>query len=158
MKRALIIGFGSEIRGDDAFGPHIAYELENLVPPSVTVDTCQGLTPDIALTLSEVDLVIFVDCAVGPEPGVVNHQRIETNDDKSLSMVHFLSPQSLMTWCGSLYGKLPEAHVFTVAGKCYDIADSLTEPVQQAVPKVIDSVMKLLEENGFAPSKAMSHA
>lgn len=158
MKRALIIGFGSEIRGDDAFGPHIAYELEDRVHPSVVVETCQGLTPDIALTISEVDLVIFIDCAVGPVPGQIKHQQIQPSDDKSLSMVHFLSPESLLTWCGSLYHKLPEAHLFTVTGKCYEIADSLTDPVQQAVPKVIDAVLDLMASHGLPGKKAMSHA
>lgn len=158
MKRALIIGFGSEIRGDDAFGPQIAYQLEDLVHPDVVVETCQGLTPDIALTISEVDLVIFIDCAVGHEPGKINHELVQTSDDKSLSMVHFLSPQSLLTWCGSLYGKLPEAHVFTVTGKCYDISDSLTQPVLNAVPRVIEQVLSLLDQHGLSGHKAMSHA
>ncbi len=158
MKRALIIGFGSEIRGDDAFGPQIAYQLEDLVHPAIQVETCQGLTPDIALTMSEMDLVIFIDCAVGHEPGVINHKEIHTSDDKSLSMVHFLSPESLMTWCGSLYGKLPEAHVFTVTGKCYEISDNLTEPVQQAVPRVIEQVLNLLDEHGLSKQEVLSHA
>ena len=98
------------------------------------------------------DLVIFIDCAVGDKPGAIQHQCISPSDDKSLSMVHFLSPASLLTWCGSLYGKLPAAHVFTVTGKCYDINDHLTEPVQQAMPKVIDQVLGLLDKQGF-PSK-----
>ena len=158
MKRALIVGFGSEIRGDDAFGPQVAYELQDRVHPEVVVETCQGLTPDIALTISEVDIVIFVDCAVGPEPGKINHQLITPSDDKSLSMVHFLSPESLLTWCGSLYGKLPEAHVFTVTGKCYDISNSLTEPVLNAFPQVVEQVLSLLAQNGLPGHKVMSHA
>ncbi|MFG0250799.1 MAG: hydrogenase maturation protease [Phycisphaeraceae bacterium JB051] len=154
----MIIGFGSEIRGDDAFGPQIAYQLEDLVHPSIQVETCQGLTPDIALTMSEMDLVIFIDCAVGHEPGVINHKQIQTSDDKSLSMVHFLSPESLMTWCGSLYGKLPEAHVFTVTGKCYEISNCLTDPVLQAVPRVIEQVLNLLDEHGLSKQEMLSHA
>jgi hydrogenase maturation protease len=158
MKRALIIGFGSEIRGDDAFGPQIGYELEDRVHPSVVVETCQGLTPDIALTISEVDLVIFIDCAVGDVPGQIRHEKVMPSDDKSLSMVHFLSPQSLMTWCGSLYHKLPEAHIFTVTGKSYDIDEDLTEPVRQAFPKVIDQVLNLLAKEGLTSNKVVSHA
>ncbi|MBL4701071.1 MAG: hydrogenase maturation protease [Phycisphaeraceae bacterium] len=158
MKRALIIGFGSEIRGDDAFGPQIACLLEDIVHPAVMVDICQGLTPDIALTISEVDLVIFIDCAVGNEPGRIKHQCITPSDDKSLSMVHFLSPESLLTWCGSLYGKLPQAHVFTVTGQCYEISDNLTELVQQAMPKVIDQVLELLNQHDLPSPKVTSHA
>lgn len=158
MKRALVIGFGSEIRGDDAFGPQVAYELEELVHPEVQVEICQGLTPDYALTISEVDLVIFVDCAVGPEPGKITQGRLQTSDDKSLSMVHFLSPESLLTWCGSLYDKLPEAHIFTVTGQCYDISNSLTDPVLKAFPIVINQVLELLAQNGLPGHKVMSHA
>ena len=157
MKRALVIGFGSEIRGDDAFGPYIGYQLEDLVHKDVDVETCQGLTPDIALTISEKDLVIFVDCAVGDTPGTVKHQLVEPSSDKSLSMVHFLSPQSLLTWCGSLYGKLPETHIFTVTGECYEIIDDFTPMVKQAIPKVIDLVLELLASNGL-PGKVPSHA
>ncbi len=146
---ALIIGFGSGIRGDDAFGPRVAEVLELRVPQSVKVQTCQGLTPDLALDIAETDMVVFIDCALGEKPGEIRHEVIKALNDMSLSMVHFLSPAALMTWCETLYDKRPVGHIFSVTGESYEISDTLRPCVEEAVDVVARSVLRLLSEQGL---------
>ena len=70
MTRALIIGFGSPLRGDDAFGWQAAERLANLAnSDSIRVLAEHQLTPEMAELVCEAELVIFVDASHQGEPG-----------------------------------------------------------------------------------------
>jgi hydrogenase maturation protease len=64
MTRALIIGYGCPLRGDDAFGWHAAHRLLKLAGnDSVQVLATHQLTPELAEPISHADLVIFIDAS-----------------------------------------------------------------------------------------------
>jgi len=146
--RVVIIGFGSDLRGDDALGPMVARELEPLLVSrdDVRLETCQGLTPDLALLIADAQTVIFVDCSADGPVGEVIRQEIEPIAKSDMSMVHFLDPAALLTWTQLLYGRAPEAMALTVPGQTFEISETLSPPVAAAVPKLIDQVMSIVGE------------
>jgi len=78
MTRTLIVGYGNPIRGDDALGWRAAERLRELVTDAdVEILTLHQLAPELMEPLSQVDLAVFIDAAVGPEPGAVLERRIE---------------------------------------------------------------------------------
>lgn len=140
LHHTLIIGYGSELRGDDALGPRVAAELAQRLEgdPAVRVLARPSLTPELAADLAEADRAIFIDCAATGPVGRVVRRRVEPRDDASASMVHFLDPPALLHWTRRLFGRCPEAVVLTAAGQSFDIAEALTPPLAAAVPRLVD--------------------
>ncbi len=67
-ERLLIYGIGNPGRQDDALGVLVVERLEaEHLPATVTLEANYQLTPEDALTLSEHDVVIFVDATVAPD-------------------------------------------------------------------------------------------
>ena len=70
MSEALVIGYGNELRGDDAAGPRVAAAVEQWQLPGVRVLILHQLTPELADPIASSGLVIFVDAALEAEGGV----------------------------------------------------------------------------------------
>lgn len=141
----VIIGYGNDLRGDDALGPMAAARLEAMLEGQqwVRVETCQGLTPDLAAVIVDANLAIFVDCAATGPAGEMVEREIVPADDAQLSMVHFLDPTALLTWTQKLYGRRPRAVALTVVGECFDISDQLTARVESALAGLVDRAIEL---------------
>src|SRR5947208_15429626 len=57
----LVVGYGNELRGDDAAGPRIAREVAAWGLPQVRTLAAHQLTPELAAELAHADAAIFVD-------------------------------------------------------------------------------------------------
>ena len=65
MARALIIGYGNPLRGDDGLGWRAAEQLAEIIPQSeAEVIACHQLTPELAEPISRARLVIFIDMSL----------------------------------------------------------------------------------------------
>ena len=68
--RKLIIGYGNPLRGDDGVGWEVASRLAVIIPSEAAhILTVHQLTPELAESVSEADLVIFIDASDVGEPG-----------------------------------------------------------------------------------------
>src|SRR5690242_2835552 len=68
----VVIGYGNDIRGDDAAGPLAARAVAAWGAPGVRALAAHQLTPELAEALAAAELAIFVDAGVAPpapEPG-----------------------------------------------------------------------------------------
>jgi hydrogenase maturation protease len=147
MSRIYIIGFGSTLRGDDAFGPMVAEQLlERVTCDEVRIDICQGMTPDLALPLSEADVAIFIDCSAEGTVGELVHRTIEPRESMDMSMVHFLDPEALLAWSAKLYGRVPVSHVLTTAGATFEIAEALSPRVEPIVAEAMAAAERIIHE------------
>jgi hydrogenase maturation protease len=145
MSSIYVIGYGSTLRGDDAFGPIVAERLmERIVEDDVRIDICQGLTPDLALPLAQADVAIFIDCSAAGVVGELVQRRVEPSESKAMSMVHFLDPEALLAWSMKLYGRVPVAHVLTTAGATFDIAEQLSPRVRLVVSEATAAAERLI--------------
>lgn len=137
----VIIGFGNDLRGDDALGPMAGAFLQNLYEGRENIEVLirTSLTPELAGVIAEAELVVFVDCAAEGPVGVVRQQQI-TIESTEQSMVHFLTPAALLAWTHQLFGRVPEAWTYSVAGLSFDISEALTPPLQAALPKLQQQV------------------
>ena len=145
--RVLVIGYGNPLRGDDCLGQLAAERLEEKYAQesAVTVVSCQTLTPELALYISEHDLTIFIDAAIEGEPGTIHRQRIEPDPASDTSLVHFLDPQALVQWARQLYQKEISAVLFTLTGENFDMAESALSPVvEEAFPRLLEQVEELI--------------
>ena len=151
--RALIIGYGSPIRGDDAIGPLAADRLallreQGILPDSVEVQSRHILTAELVEDLNRVDIAIFLDAAADTAPGEVRCRQLEPDANALSTMAHFHDPRELLAWCEALYGKAPRAWLISAGGaewdysnyQLSDIAQTALEPmIEQAIERCLAS-------------------
>jgi len=143
--RALVIGYGNPLRGDDGLGWRVADELETcLEPGEATVLACHQLTPELAAPIAKADLVVFVDARVGERPGRVAVERVEAGGIDGWSFSHHLTPAALVTMAATLYGRQPTARVVSVEAAAFDDSVVLSAAVEAAVPAAVRCVQALI--------------
>lgn len=144
--KALVIGYGSPIRGDDAIGPLAADRLEaGGVAGHVRVIARHILTADLVPDIAECDRVVFLDAAVDGPPGDVRCRRLTADPSAVSTMAHFLDPRELLAWCESLYGRSPEAWLVSVTAVSFDYAGyELTPRAGAALEPMLGKVRELI--------------
>ena len=145
-RRTLVIGYGSPIRGDDAVGPLAADALAaGPLPPGLRVMSRHVLTAELVEDLAAVDQAIFLDAAAQGEPGRVQVQELGPDASLVSTMAHFLDPRELLAWCETLYQRVPQAWLVSVAGTSFDYAGYCLSPaVAAAVPAMLVEVRRLV--------------
>jgi hydrogenase maturation protease len=143
--RILILGYGNPLRGDDGFGCHAARRLAAAIQdPNIEVRECHQLTPELAEPVSQAAHVILIDAA---REGPVGELRREAVDPEAAgAFTHHLTPSGLMACARELYGRTPQATLFTAAGASFDYTMDLSDPVEAAVLEVCGQVLSLLQE------------
>ena len=142
LLRVLVIGYGSDLRGDDALGPRAAEALEARYEgvEGVKVLGRASLTPDLAEDAAGAELVIFVDCDAELGAGVIRRREVEELDESTAAMVHFLDPAALLYWSSHLFGAQPRGVIYGVGGATFECADGLSEVVAGVFDDLIDRV------------------
>ena len=143
MSRILIIGYGNPIRGDDGLGWRAAERLRELVTDAdVEILSLHQLAPELMDPLSQVDLAIFIDAAVGPEPGALSERRIEPHPSNSASFTHRATPEALLWAARALYGRAAEGRMISVTGADFDYSVDLSPTVEARLEDVVSAVMR----------------
>jgi hydrogenase maturation protease len=143
--KILILGYGNPLRGDDGFGCEAARRLAAAIQdPRVDIRELHQLTPELAEPVSRAARVIFIDAARESPPGELRCEQV--NVEKAGAFTHHLTPAALLACARELYGRAPEAILFTAAGACFDYKEALSEPMEAAVSEVLRQVVSLLQE------------
>ena len=143
-----MIGWGSELRGDDAVGLEFARRLEEDSLPGVCVMDVPQLTPELAWDVAAHQVVIFADAVT---PGAVEGvedipvlRRMASTDTVPVQMIptcmHSLSPEKLLDLSAALYHGHPEAWVLYLP--VFDF--SLGEQLSQDARRVVDQALRLI--------------
>jgi hydrogenase maturation protease len=143
MPHTLIIGYGNPLRSDDGFGWHAAMRLREIIRDAgVEILAVHQLTPELMEPLSRVRRVIFIDAAVGEEPGKLTLATLATTGGPAPAFTHFATPAVLLEGARSLYGARPEALLITVVGLDFEIGAELSEPVRLALESLAEEKMR----------------
>ncbi len=144
MTDVLVVGFGNPLAGDDAAGWRAAEALETrLRDPALRVLTCRQLTPELAEEASRAALVIFLDAGVDSPPGVVGCRRIGPGTAPA-PFTHQMTPEAVMETAERLYGRRPEAVLFSVGARSFQAGAGLSSEVERALPVLLDQVCELI--------------
>lgn len=132
--KVVVIGFGSPIRGDDAFGPLVADQLaDRLQTPQVEVWSRHILTAEMAESLRDATLVLFVDAAVKGAVGEVAEHQLTPRRDVADAIAHSVDAQGLLAWTEGLYGHAPPAVLLSTRAVTFEYANYQLSPQVQAV-------------------------
>ena len=141
MPRALIIGYGNPLRGDDGLGWHVAERLRSLLKgPDAEVLAVQQLTPELMEPISRAERVIFIDASAEGTPGEVRERVISPTSEDRVRFTHSSSPEGLLSGALCLYGRAPEAILLTVGASQFDFGANLSPLVREAADRLVAKV------------------
>jgi hydrogenase maturation protease len=141
----LVIAWGNPLREDDGIAWHVVEGLRALQPrpwlPVLHLRHAHQLTPEMAECVSRALGVVFVDARREGRPGEIRVEPVVPAVSQN-PLAHSLSPQGLLLYAESLYGRAPQAVIVTVAGERFGIGEELSPAVRRALPRAVRAVVK----------------
>ncbi len=146
LNRALILGCGNSLRGDDAVALHVVRELRaGLCEPETVIQASTQWTPEQAEPISEADVVIFIDASAVLSTGAVQSRRISPKPEAPSSFSHSCSPEGLLALAKQLYGNVPSgAFLITIGAQSFEFSEELSETVKLAIPEALAQIKAIL--------------
>jgi hydrogenase maturation protease len=135
VPRALLIGYGNTLRGDDALGPMAVERLRALLPEAEFI-SCHQLGPELAERLAASDFVLFLDAACDGEPGTVHVEHLSPTGGEASSITHHVLPAALLELAHALYGRAPRAMLVTGVGASFENHEGLSEKGREALEEI----------------------
>ena len=138
-KRPLIVGYGNTLRGDDAVGQVAAEMLADTEWEHAQIIARCQLVPELAELLAEVDLVVFVDAAVGASPGEISVSKLAASA-ASTTLGHHMTPGVLLSVCDGLYEHTPDAFLVSLNVASLELGEGLSDIAASALPNLLATV------------------
>ncbi len=136
----LVVGYGSELRGDDGAGPAAAYRLTDYGFDALAV---HQLTPEIAERIAAARVVYFLDADTGMPAGEVSIERIDGRGPfPARALEHHATPAGLLGLALVAYGAEPEAWLVRMGCRQFEIGAGLSAEAEQAVSRAVEAVLK----------------
>jgi hydrogenase maturation protease len=143
-----VIGYGNDLRGDDAAGPRVAELIDARALPNVRAIAARQLTPDLAEQLARADMAVFVDAyaviseAVDAEVAT-QPRRIEPAAGRA-ALRHSSDPRELLALALTLYGHAPPAWLIAVPALTFDLGAPLSPTAEQGILAAVRRIGDLL--------------
>ncbi|MGQ9713590.1 MAG: hydrogenase maturation protease [Anaerolineae bacterium] len=157
MSGILVIGFGNLYRRDDGVGFFVVNALrERLGLPPLgeeddgyddlgrEVDTLllHQLVPDLAGTVAQYDLAVFVDAHVEPIVGPLHEEELEACPREAL-VPHQMHPCTVLALAHDLYGATTRGVLLSLQGHDFDFGTGLSPETSALVPRAVARLLAL---------------
>jgi hydrogenase maturation protease len=143
--REMVVGYGSELRSDDGVGWAVVRRL--VADPRFAGVDVRGepqLAPELAIDASRASLVVLVDAAADLEPGAIRIRTLAGDGRPASAWTHHIEPDDLIALTRELWGSAPPVVTVSVGVASLEVGESLTLPVEAAVPRVVDAVAEVI--------------
>ncbi|UCH50448.1 MAG: HyaD/HybD family hydrogenase maturation endopeptidase [Chloroflexota bacterium] len=145
-----VLGIGNLLLKDEGIGVHLVQKLAGMVDSTKVNIIDAGTSPDlISLLDGNIDKLILVDAVkAGHEPGTIyrfSPDKLDLDPTSHFSLHEIGVLDSLNTM--SMLGRLPKSTVIIgIEPKTIDFGLELSPEVGEKLPKIIDLVLKEIEE------------
>ncbi len=147
MTRVLVIGYGSEVRGDDALGfiaaKRIGSEVER---EDVQVLARHLLTPELAEAVSRAGFVLFIDASLDGEPGTIQESDLSPRQARASSFTHHFDPPDLLALAEAMYGRAPRAVALSAVGLTFEVGEALSATVSAALRRLLERAREIIAQ------------
>jgi hydrogenase maturation protease len=143
METAIVIGYGNELRGDDAIGQMIARIIKSRGLLSVKSIAVHQLTPELSEPLASARLAIFVDACVDYQSDKVKVISLLPSYSQNING-HICDPQSLLYLAKFLYNNCPETWLITVPGVNFELSDQISPTAEKGMEIALTKIMEIL--------------
>jgi hydrogenase maturation protease len=141
----LVVAWGNPLREDDGVAWHVLEALRGLQPrsfiPPMRLRHAHQLTPEMAECVSRAVGVVFVDARRDGAPGEIRCEPVAPAAGAN-PLAHSVSPQTLLLYAESLYGRAPQAAVVSVTGERFGMGEGLSPVVQRSVPRAVRAIVR----------------
>lgn len=156
MNKALVIGIGNTLRGDDAVGHLVSEEVKGACPTGTIVLQKTGNGLDLLETWKGADLVIVVDAIrSGNTAGKIHFLDVNKGGpewDLFGYSTHSVSLGEAIE-LGKALGTLPpKLFVCGIEGRSFELGMSVSAQVKEAIPRAVKLIVETLERRGHARS------
>jgi hydrogenase maturation protease len=141
--KIFVIGYGNSSRNDDGVGWSVVERLRQQSVPDLELLTAHQLEVDLAETIREYDVVVFVDAAVPESPQAVARTTVAA-DFQSHAVAHFLTPADVLGLCQMLYEVPPQAFLFSIRGHDFNFGTTLSPATAAAAREVVWEIEQLV--------------
>jgi hydrogenase maturation protease len=159
--KILIIGYGNDSRNDDGVGWRVIDQLAQKDMRGVELLTLHQLEVDLAETIREYDVVIFVDAAVPESLHAVTRTTVE-GQWQPHAVAHVLTPPDLLGLCQTLYAVRPKGFLFSIRGHDFNFGMTLSPATEAAAREVVWEIRQLVDmlhgSGANAPKEPATHA
>lgn len=159
-RRVLIVGIGTDLRGDDGLGPRVAAALAGDRRARLTVRSVHGLTPELVLDVERVDVVVFVDASADTALRAATWSRIVPvrADDPGARSSHGLDPARLLSLATDLFGRAPEAWLLALPARAFDLGETLSATARASFDTAVGELRGLLGDPERRSRRALGGA
>jgi hydrogenase maturation protease len=145
----LMIGYGNELRGDDAVGPHILRAVEDWQEQGVQTCIVHQLTPELSEDIARAEWVLFVDacrfnCPQTAKITLLDGVGSKTAGSTVPALGHTCDPQSLLTLTHSVYGHRPKAWRLAVPAVDFSMGEHLSATAKQGIKEALGLIRMLI--------------
>jgi hydrogenase maturation protease len=138
----LVIGYGNELRGDDALGPLAARAVAGWGLPGVRCLDLHQLTPELVEEMVSVERAIFIDARLGGE----DVRMEELSAGGAAPAGHVGDPRGLLALCGVLHGRAPRAWLVTVRAEALAFGAGLSAGVETRLWQALALLRRWLDD------------
>ena len=149
----LVIGYGNDLRGDDAAGPRAAAQVDAWSLPGVEVRTLHQLTPELADPLAAADRAIFLDAHPARTGASVRVQHLHPAVPTA-RLPHTCDPQGLLALARDAVGRWPEAWWITIPATDFAFGAPLSPLAKRGIADALATVRRLLAPSSPAADAA----
>ena len=146
----LVIGYGNELRGDDAVGAQVAKTIANWHLPGVKAIVAHQLLPELATEIAKVNYVIFVDaygeksCARTAQLSPILAKPSSSANGSSTAITHAHSAQELLFLTQKIYEHAPQAWLLQVPTERFDFGEQLSSTAQRGIDQAVQTIERFL--------------
>jgi hydrogenase maturation protease len=141
----LIVGYGNDLRSDDGAGRVVASQIEAIDLPGVAVKSQSQLTPELALDITQADLVVFVDADVNRKEMAV--LPVQAGERGSPSMSHHTDPAALLLLARDLGREPPNAYAVSIPASNLELGFDLSSTTATAVEEAVDAIVRIVSQH-----------
>ena len=150
LKTILVIGYGNDLRSDDAVGQKVANAIAAWKLPQVTSLCVHQLTPELAAFLAKTELAIFIDACFASVCEDVRLQAIAPTNSTAIGG-HTGDPRSLLALTQALYNQVPNAWWVTIPGTNFELGDRLSPIAERGMQVALEQINHLIELGKVEP-------
>ena len=153
-KQILIYAYGNPGRQDDGLGNCLADELQAWIIDEgllhVELESNYQLNIEDAYTISEKDVVIFVDASI-EDIEDIHYEVVEPSGGRSEFTMHAASPAYVLALCHKIYNQHPETYLLQIRGYEWEFKEGLSERAEKNLALALDFIKTRLRQANFRP-------
>lgn len=140
----LVIGYGNDLRSDDAVGQRVAQTIAAWNLSNVRSLCVHQLTPELAAFLANAELAIFIDACTSVCEDVQVSAIAPTYSTAIAG--HTSEARSLLALTQVLYDRVPPAWWVRIPGANFELGDRISPAAETGIAIALEQIKQIIDK------------